>query len=130
MLIDCDATVVGYLDAVREIVRERDYHHFQEAEADLRSIWVNEEKGFCPFWALMTAQERVSVLSELDHAVSVVEHLTGSVKAGQGQERLVRLLRFCLNHTLMPCFDCSTPSCTPFGSKVWNSGSARRALKW
>lgn len=43
------ATVVGYLDAVHEIVQERDYHDFQKDEAELRSIWVNAEKGSCPF---------------------------------------------------------------------------------
>ncbi|BGP04094.1 hypothetical protein NBRC10513v2_007834 [Rhodotorula toruloides] len=102
VLVESDGTVVGYLDALHDIVhQDQDYrgdYEIAKLEREVRAVWVQEELGICAFCGLITQTERVSILSELDHVVSAIERFNAPLGVGERRELLHTTLTTLLKH--------------------------------
>ncbi|GEM11877.1 hypothetical protein Rt10032_c17g5894 [Rhodotorula toruloides] len=102
-MLKSDGTLVGYLDAIHDIVLENvEYLNVVKLKKEVRTVWVNtvwvnEEKVICPFWGRITEAERRMVLEALDHVVSALEHFNDQLPAGHGHELLHTALGTLLN---------------------------------
>ncbi|KAK4330911.1 Proteophosphoglycan ppg4 [Rhodotorula toruloides] len=81
VLVESDGTVVGYLDALHDIV-----HQDQDYRGDYEIAKLERET------------ERVSILSELDHVVSAIERFNAPLGVGERRELLHTTLTTLLKH--------------------------------
>ncbi|GAA6050761.1 hypothetical protein NBRC10513_004264 [Rhodotorula toruloides] len=73
VLFASDGTVVGLLDALREIARQRPA--VQDILEDLPAvcaIWEDEHRGCCPFWGRLTKDEQHDAVSNLKNVVQLI----------------------------------------------------------